>query len=117
MLSVREVLGHINDGERVFGTRAMCIARGETTDLPGYDQDEYVAGTSINLRSVDSLVREFEFLRAANLEMFGGLDSTDWKRAGRANGASVTVRAIGWVLAGHVNHHMAILRERYHEAF
>jgi hypothetical protein len=115
--SVRQLLGHINDAERVFGTRAMCIARGEVADLPGYDQDEYVAGTAIESRTVDSLVREFEFLRAANLEMFSGLSSSDWARAGRANGSSVTVRAIGWVLAGHVSHHMAILRERYREAF
>lgn len=115
--SVRQLLGHVNDAERVFGARAMCIARGEAADLPGYEQDEYVAGTAIELRPVDSLVREFEFLRAANLEMLSGLSSDDWKRAGRANGSSVTVRAIGWVLAGHVNHHMAILRERYREAF
>lgn len=115
--SVKELLGHINDAERVFGTRAMCIARGETAELPGYDQDEYVAGTSIDRRTLDSLVREFAFLRAANLEMFSGLSADDWVRAGRANGSSATVRAIGWILAGHVSHHMTIMRERYREAF
>lgn len=115
--SVRQLLGHINDAERVFGTRAMCIARGERQDLPGYDQDEYAAEATMKSRTVDSLVREFEFLRAANLEMLSGLGDGEWRRAGRANGSPVTVRAIAWILAGHLHHHMSVLRERYRAAF
>lgn len=115
--SVRQLLGHINDAERVFGMRAMCIARGERQDLPGYDQDEYAAEASMESRTVDSLLREFEFLRAANLEMLSGLGAGEWTRAGRANGSAVTVRAIAWILAGHLQHHMVVLKERYRAAF
>lgn len=115
--SVRQLLGHINDAERVFGMRAMCIARGERQDLPGYDQDEYAAAASMESRAVDSLMREFEFLRAANIEMLSGLDAGEWTRAGRANGSAVSVRAIAWILAGHLHHHMVVLRERYRAAF
>lgn len=115
--SVKEVLGHLNDSERIFGMRATCIARGEMSDLPGFEQDDYVDAGGFGRRTTESLVREFEFLRAANVEMFGGLEPADWLIVGMANESAISVRAIGWILAGHVDHHLAILRERYGEAF
>jgi len=115
--SIKDVLGHLNDSERVFGTRATCIARGETADLPGFEQDDYVDAGGFGGRTVESLIREFDFLRAANLEMLGGLEAAKWLLVGRANGTSVSVRAIAWILAGHVDHHLAVLRERYGQAF
>ncbi len=115
--SIKEMLGHLNDSERVFGMRATCIARGETADLPGFEQDDYVEAGGFGSRTVESLVREFDLLRAANLEMLGGLEPAGWLLVGRANGSAVSVRAIAWTLAGHVDHHRAVLRERYGQAF
>jgi hypothetical protein len=115
--SIKQLLGHLNDSERVFGMRATCIARGETADLPGFEQDDYVDAGGFGRRTVESLVREFDLLRAANLEMLGGLEAPSWLLVGRANGSAVSVRAIAWTLAGHVDHHLAVLRERYGQAF
>lgn len=115
--SVLDILGHLNDSERIFGMRATCIARGETQDLPGFEQDDYVAAGNFDQRQVDSMIREFESLRAANVEMLSGLVPEDWNRRGRANGSPISVRAIGWILAGHVDHHLAVLSERYGQAF
>lgn len=115
--SVRQVVGHLSDGERIFGTRAACFARGETAALPGFDQDAYVASGRFDERPVDSLVRELEALRSANLELLGGLVEEDWGRAGIASEARVSVRALAWIMAGHVDHHLAVLRERYAAAF
>lgn len=115
--SVKQVVGHLADSERIFGMRATCIARGETAELPGFEQDDYVAGGGFDERTVDSLLREFEQLRGANVEMFGGLPEEHWQRTGRANAAPVSVRALAWILAGHMEHHLAVLRERYGGAF
>lgn len=115
--SVKEVLGHLGDTERILGMRAMCISRGEAVDLPGFDENDYVAAGNFSGRSIDSLICEFESLRAANVEMLNGLNLEDWQRAGRANGAPVSVRALGWILAGHVDHHLAVLDDRYGQAF
>jgi len=115
--SVKEVLGHLSDTERVLGMRAMCISRGESVDLPGFDENDYVAAANFSARSIDSLIREFESLRAANVEMLGALNLEDWKKTGRANGTPISVRALGWILAGHVDHHLAVLDDRYGQAF
>lgn len=115
--TVRQVLGHVADTERIFGMRATCIARGETSSLPGYDQDDYVAEGAFDARPVESLLREFDLLRAANLEMLSGLAGEYWLRTGTANGVAMSVRAAAWILVGHLEHHLAILRERYGAAF
>lgn len=115
--SVREVLGHLCDTERLFGTRAVCIARGDTTPLPGFDENRYVEQGNFESRPVESLLREFEMLRAANLEFVGSLAREAWKRCGTANGTPLSVRAAVWILAGHLEHHMAVLKERYAAAF
>lgn len=115
--SVKDVIGHLADSERIFGMRATCIARGETAGLPGFEQDQYVAEGEFDARTVDSLLRELEQLRGANVEMFSGLADDRWDRMGTANGAPISVRALAWILAGHLEHHLAVLRERYADAF
>ena len=115
--SVAEVIGHLADAERIFGVRATCIARGETTPLPGFDENDYVAEGRFDLRTIDSLRKEFELLRGANLTMFEALTDDRWRRAGTTSGASITVRALAWIIAGHVDHHLGVLRERYGAVF
>jgi hypothetical protein len=111
--SVRQVLGHLNDAERVFGYRALCIARGDTTPLPGFDEQMYMANAPFGECAFDDLLHEFDSLRRSNVLLLRQLDSTAWRRQGTANGAPVTVRALAFIMAGHVEHHLAILRERY----
>jgi transposase len=115
--SIKQVLGHLADAERVFGMRAACIARGETAPLPGFEQDDYVRQGGFEARSTDSLLRELELLRGANVEMFAALPPEAWDRRGTASGVPVSVRAVAWILAGHLEHHLAVLRDRYGEAF
>lgn len=115
--SIKQVIGHLADSERVFGMRATCIARGETSPLPGFEQDDYVKAGAFDSRSVDSLVREFGLLRGADVEMFGTLPEGAWERRGVASGVPISVRGLAWIMAGHVEHHMAIMRDRYREAF
>lgn len=115
--SVAEVIGHLADAERIFGMRATCVARGETTPLPGFDENAYVAEGRFDLRTIDSLRRELELLRGANVAMFSGLSEDRWRRRGTASGSPITVRALAWIIAGHLDHHLAVLRDRYGEAF
>jgi hypothetical protein len=111
--TLAEVVGHVLDTERIMATRALCFARGEAGALPGFDQDAYVASGAFRGRALGDLADEFDFLRRANIAMFGALRPEDWHRSGTANGVRISVRAIAWILAGHCDHHMAILRERY----
>ena len=111
--SVREVFGHLIDGERVFGYRAFRIGRGDQTPLPGFDENDYVAASGYHQRDLASLVDEFALVRAANLAVFQGLSEEDWPRIGTANNYPISVRALAFIMAGHVEHHVAILRERY----
>lgn len=111
--SVREVFGHLIDGERVFGYRAFRIGRGDQTPLAGFDENEYVAASGYDDRSLASLAEEFALVRAANLAVFHSLSADAWRRLGTANGHPVSVRALAFIMAGHVNHHLALLGERY----
>jgi len=115
--SIAEVIGHLADAERIFGMRATCVARGETTPLPGFDENAYVAEGRFDLRTIDSLRREFDLLRGANVEMFGALSEDRWRRRGTASGSVVTVRALARIIAGHLDHHLEVLSDRYAEAF
>jgi uncharacterized damage-inducible protein DinB len=110
--TVKEVLGHIIDTERVFAFRAFCFSR-EQIALPGFDQDVYVANTDYNSRSIKSLADEFKVTRESNLYMFRALTDEQIARAGTSNGNPVTVRALLSLTAGHVLHHIKILNERY----
>jgi hypothetical protein len=111
--TIRQIVGHLIDGERVFGYRAFSIARGEKQDLPGFEQDDYIVTAPYNHISLEDLLSEFRLVRQANLAMFRTLDSESWNRSGVANGNSVSVRAIAFIMAGHVRHHMSVLRDRY----
>ena len=111
--SIREIVGHLIDGERVFGYRAFCIARGEKQNLPGFDQNDYMLTAPYHNIELDDLLSELRLIRLGNIAMFRTLDEESWSREGTANENQVTVRAIAFIMAGHVRHHMNVLRERY----
>jgi len=111
--SVREVFGHLVDGERVFGYRAFCISRGERAGLPSFDENEYVAQTRSDSVPLRELADELALVRESNLAFLRRLEPREWERSGKASGKPITVRALAWVMAGHPRHHVRILRERY----
>lgn len=111
--SVKEVVGHVADLERVFAYRALRFARGDRTPVPGVEQDGYVAHAHFDRGTLADLLAEWENQRRANLLFFRRLDADAWARSGPASGAEVTVRALAYVLAGHLRHHLAVLSERY----
>jgi len=111
--SIKEVLGHLIDTERVFIYRAMSIARDEKQSLPGFDQDDYVVTGGFDSRSLKSLMGEYEAVRNATVAFFESLDVASWLKTGMANDVTVSVRAIGYIVPGHEAHHVAILEERY----
>lgn len=112
--SIKEVLGHINDTERVFAYRAVRIARADTTPLPGFDQDTYVQATNFNARSCNYLLQEFNMQRRANLLAFLVLTPEELNRRGTASGNPISVRALLYIMAGHVMHHVESLQVDYH---
>jgi hypothetical protein len=111
--SIKEVLGHLIDSERVFTYRAMRFARNDLTSLSGFDQDPYVIAGCFDDQPWSELTAEFEHLRRSTTLFFRGLKPEADRRFGVANNAPITVRALGYVIAGHELHHMGILRERY----
>lgn len=111
--SVRELVSHLGDAERVFGYRAFCIGRGEQVPLPGFDENTYVAESGADQRPLSQLAKEFALVRESNLAALRRLDAPAWKRLGNANGNPVSVRALAFIMAGHVLHHLGVLRERY----
>jgi hypothetical protein len=111
--TIREVVSHINDTERMFTFRAMWFARGFDSELPSFDQDVAIRTAGANDRPFRSHVDEFRAIRAATLALFGNLPSDAWTRRGKASGNPFTVRALAHITAGHVAHHMRLLRERY----
>lgn len=111
--SIKEVVGHMADAERVFAYRALRIARGDTTPLPGFDENAYVPAGNFNDRPLASLLAEFMAVRGATVALLAGLPAGAWTRRGTASNAEVSVRGIAWITAGHELHHRAILEERY----
>jgi hypothetical protein len=111
--SMKEVLGHIIDTERIMSYRALRIARSDRSPLSGFEQDDYVKNGGFDQRSVASLAREFEQVRRASISLFRNLDPEAWERRGVANNAEVSVRALAYIIAGHELHHKALLREKY----
>lgn len=111
--SIKELLGHIIDAERVMSYRAMCIARGEKQSLPGFDEDDYVAQAHFARRSMRSLLEEFNHLRSANIALFESFDENTLARRGVANGVEVSVLALCAIVAGHAIHHVKVLKEKY----
>jgi hypothetical protein len=111
--SIREMLGHVNDTERIFAYRALRIARGDQTPLAGFEQDDYIVPGRFDSRSWPSLIDEFSVIRLSNLALFHGFDEEAWRRQGTASDNPVTVRAIAYIIAGHERHHMGVLHEKY----
>jgi hypothetical protein len=111
--SIKEVVGHLCDAERVFAYRAMRIARNDPTPLPGFEQDDFVRGTDFNVRSLAGLIDEFASQRRANVLCFQPLTDAETNRRGTASGAGVSVRALLFIMAGHVMHHVESLKTDY----
>jgi uncharacterized damage-inducible protein DinB len=111
--SIKEVVGHMCDTERIFAYRATCIARGETKLLPGFEQDDYVRATDFNCRALADLVEEFSLQRRANLLCFQALSDEELVRRGTASDNPLSVRAALYILAGHVLHHVESLKTTY----
>jgi hypothetical protein len=114
--SVVEVVGHIADTERVFAYRALSFARGDTTPLPGFDQDLFVATAGFDRRPLLDLLDEFAAVRHTSIALFRGLDEEAWLRRGAANNNPVSVRALAYIIAGHELHHVEDFRLRYNIA-
>jgi hypothetical protein len=111
--SVKEVVGHMMDAERVFSYRALRIARADKTPLPGFDENAWVPAAHFDRRPMADLVSDYQTMRAATVSLFASLDEEALTRVGTANDQPFSVRALAHIIAGHELHHVAILRERY----
>lgn len=111
--SIKEVVGHLVDAERIMAYRALAIARGETQPLPGFEEDDYVRNAHFDAWRIGDLAEAYALSRRATIVFYRNLPEEAWNRRGVANGKEVTVRALAWVIAGHERHHVNVLRERY----
>ena len=111
--SIKEVISHIIDAERVFAYRAMSFARNDKNNLAGFDDHLYAQNSGANNRSVDDLLAEFEIVRKASVALFASFDEDMWARIGTANNIAIDVKSIAYLIAGHCRHHGNILQERY----
>ena len=111
--TIKQMVGHIIDSERVFSYRLTCFARGEIHGLPGFDENEYVDNAHFQDRTLSSLAEEFNLLRSANLFLFKSLTEKELNRSGIASERQITVRALLFVIAGHLMHHIQVIKDRY----
>lgn len=111
--SIKEVLGHVLDAERVFSYRALCISREDKQPLPSFDENEFIRQSNFGNIKLEQLVKEFSLLRSANILLFNGFTDEMWLRKGTASNNTVSVRALAYILVGHAEHHKNILVERY----
>ena len=111
--TIKELVHHIIDTERIFSYRALRFGRGDTTDLPGFDQDDFVSGANSNSRTSVSLIAEYKAVRESTICLFESFSQDDLLRIGIASGSPMSVRALGFVIVGHETHHLNILNERY----
>ena len=111
--SVKELIGHIIDTERVMAYRALRIARNDQTPIEGFEQEPYIENSNFDARNMNSLIEEFAALRRSNIIMFSNFAETAWTRMGTASENPVSARALAYIIAGHELHHIKILRERY----
>ena len=111
--SVKELLGHVIDSERIFSYRALSFARNDQTPLPGYEQNDYVRAADFDSRNLADMAEEFATVRRATIQLLRPLNETEWLRHGKANENDVSVRALAYIIAGHELHHMGVLRNRY----
>jgi hypothetical protein len=112
---VQQLVGHVADAERVFSYRTLSFARGDTSELPGFEQEDWAAGTPAPGVSFADAIADLEAVRHATLTLLRGLPPEAWSRRGVASGNPVSVRALVWIIAGHERHHVGVLRERYLE--
>ncbi len=111
--SIKELMCHIIDTERVFAYRALRISRGDTTPLPGFNQDDYVAAFDADARSMASIIEEYQSVRRATITLFKSCTDEMMQRIGTASNSPVSVRALGFIILGHELHHRGILKTRY----
>jgi uncharacterized damage-inducible protein DinB len=111
--SVKEVIGHLSDAERIFAYRALRIGRGDKTPLSGFDENAYVPAGGFDARPLADVLHEYESVRTASLALLAGMDGEALLSRGTANGKEITVRAIAWIIAGHEIHHRGLLIDRY----
>lgn len=111
--SIQDLVQHMTDTERVFSYRALRVGRGDTTSLPGFDENAFAANADADNAEWDDLVQEFSLVRQATMALFAHLPEAAWQRIGTASNHPVSTRALAWIMVGHVEHHLEILRERY----
>ena len=111
--SIKQVVGHLMDTERVFCYRALAFGRADANPLPGFDEKAWAPAGRFDARALKDLAPELDAERRATIALFSGLDDEALTRRGVANNNPITVRALAWIIAGHERHHVAILRERY----
>jgi len=111
--TMKQVLGHLIDSERIFAYRALCVGRNDKTWLPGFEQDDYVANAHFNGRTLESFIEELAAVRRATVNLFKHFTDEEWQRRGIANQQEISARAIAYIVAGHELHHLEILKSRY----
>jgi uncharacterized damage-inducible protein DinB len=111
--SIKGVIGHVADSERIFAYRLLAVARGDETPLPGFDEKEYAKHANFDQRSLRDLAEELGALRRANFLLMRNLSDDDWNRRGIANDNATSARALAYTMLGHERHHLKVLRERY----
>ena len=111
--SVKQLIGHIVDAERIIAYRALCVARGDTQSLPGFDENAYVQNASFDEWKLGDLAEQYALVRRSNIVFFKNLQDEAWDRRGTANNYPVSVRGLAYVIVGHERHHLKVLREKY----
>ena len=111
--SVREVVGHVIDAERMFAVRTMAFARGDRSHFPSFDENAYAAASGADRRTLADLAEDFSAVRTATLLLLRSFEDQAWDRRGVASGYEFTVRSLAWIIAGHSRHHRGVLAERY----
>ncbi|GAA0343107.1 DinB family protein [Bacillus carboniphilus] len=111
--SIKQVIGHVTDTERIMGYRMLCIARGETVALPGYDDQLYIQHASFESQSMEELTDHLVAVRQSTIQLIKSMDEDAWLRKGNANDDVISVRALGCIIIGHEIHHRNIVKERY----
>ncbi len=111
--TIKQLLGHLIDGERIFAYRALRISRADKTPIEGFEQDGYIENSNFNRTKLIDLIEELLLSRKSNLLLFKNLTDEAWSRTGTASGVPVSIRALAFIMVGHIRHHLNILRERY----
>ncbi|MCW3125317.1 MAG: damage-inducible protein DinB [Bacteroidetes bacterium] len=111
--TIKELIIHLMDAERIFTYRALRFSRGDSTGLAGFDENEYVPNSAASERSLQSLLHEYVALRQSTIEFFKNLSPEMTRRTGIANGQEISVRSLGYIIPGHEIHHLAVIKERY----